>query len=137
MNASRFFRASALILMALLLTTCRDSTGGNDRPTAGWLALRLTTPNSDDGGVLIAVSGAAIDSIRSSLPVLITRRESGTSIRAVISGNVTSGVIAEIRVPDTRQSAQYAAVISEAASRGNYAQRNIAGYQLSVVAPAR
>ena len=135
MSASRFFRTVAPVLAALLLATCRDSTG-NDRPIVGWLALRLTTPNADDGGVFISVSGAAIDSIRTAHPVLITRRESATSIRAVISGNLSGGVIAEIRVPDTRQSAQYSAVISEAASR-SYTQRDVAGYQISVVAPPR
>src|SRR5262245_264454 len=136
MKASRWFRL-ALLPMAALLVTCNDPSGNGNRPTRGWLTLRLTSPNADDGGVLITVSGATIDSVRTTQSNLVTRRESASSIRVIIGGNLTSGMIGEILVPDTRQVSQYTALIQEVAARTTYQQRPLAGYSVSVVAPPR
>jgi hypothetical protein len=133
---SRLLRYSALLLAALLLTTCGDSTG-SDGPRDGWLSLQLTTPNTDDGGLLITVSGAPIDSVRTTHPHLLTRRQSESSMRVVISGNISSGVIGQILVPDARQSARYTVTIQEVAARSTYLQRGLTGYSISVIAPAR
>jgi hypothetical protein len=127
---------AALALLSVLLAPCGDSTGsGGGR--GGWLALQMTTPNTDDGGVLITVSGPAIDSVRSTHPQLITRRESAASVRVIIGGNLTAGVIGEIRVPDMRQAGQYSAVLHEVAARNTYQQRALTGYGLSLVARER
>jgi hypothetical protein len=136
MRTYRLWRLGVLALMALPLAPCGDSTG-NDGPVSGWLPLRLTTPNTDDGGVLITITGATIDSIRTTHPQLLTMRQSPSSIRAVIGGNLSAGTIAEIRVPDTRQARQYTAVIQEVAARTTFQQRPLAGYTLSVMPPAR
>ncbi|MGH7469525.1 MAG: hypothetical protein ACRENP_16360 [Longimicrobiales bacterium] len=124
-------RLGALAMIALLISTCKDSTGGN-QGSRGWLALRLTSPNTDDGGVLIIVNGAALDSVRSTHPFLLTRRESASSMRVVIAGSLSAGVIGEILVPDTRQSAQYSATIQEVAARTTYQQRAVTGYSVSI-----
>jgi hypothetical protein len=136
MNGSRRFRLGVLLLLVLPLAPCGDPSG-NDRPVSGWLALRLSSPNADDGGVLITVTGATIDSMRTIHPQLLTLRESATSIRAVIGGNLSTGTIAEILVPDTRQAARYSATIQEVAARTTFQQRALTGYTLSVIAPAR
>jgi hypothetical protein len=136
MKISRLWRFGVFALMVLPLAPCGDSTG-NDRPVAGWLPLRLITPNTDDGGVLITITGTTIDSIRTTHPQLLTMRQSATSIRAVIGGNLSVGTIAEIRVPDTRQARQYTAVIQEVAARNTFQQRPLGGYTLSVMPPAR
>ena len=136
MSANRLWRMGVLLLLVLPLAPCGDSTG-NDRPISGWLALRLSTPNADDGGVLITVSGAAIDSIRTTHPQLLTLRDNASSIRAVIGGNLSAGTIAEILVPDTRQAARYSAAIQEVAARTTFQQRAVTGYTLSVMPPTR
>jgi hypothetical protein len=136
MKTSNVFRFGALALISLLLTTCRDSTGG-DRARSGWLALQLTTPNTDDGGVLITVSGPAIDSVRTTHAHLLSQRLSASSMRVLIGGNLSAGVIGEILVPNTRQTGQYSVVVQEVASRSPYQQRALTGYQVAVVAAPR
>lgn len=140
MRARLAFRLSALALGALLLAPCGgDSTGGgnNNQPTSGWLSLRLTTPNTDDGGVFITVTGPDIDSVRTSHTFLVTRRQSESSVRVVIGGFLSAGQIGQILVPDTRQAAQYSVSIQEVAARAIWQQRPVTGYSVSVVAPTQ
>src|SRR5688572_26008532 len=136
-KVSRLLRLALVAGFALTAATCKDSPGTPvETPTPGWLSLSLATPNSDDGGVLFTIGGAAIDSVRSSQIHVVTRRESATTVRVVVAGVVGAGVIAEIRVPDTRDAAKYTAVIHEVAARTTYQQRPLTGYTLSVVPAA-
>jgi len=123
-------RFVALAVVCLTLLTCGDS------PTAtahqGWLQVRLTSTNTNDGGVLFTVGGGAIDSVRSSYQQFLSRREKTTLYRVVVGGSIANDVIAEVWVPDTRKASQYSATVLEAVVRGTYAQKEIAGMTLTV-----
>jgi hypothetical protein len=136
MNAPRWVKPALVVLLAMGVGTCGDSTG-NDKPTTGWLSLSLATPNADDGGILFTVSGARIDSIRSTHPHVLLNRESASSVRVVIAGDLSAGVIGEILVPDTRAAAQYTGVVHEVAARATYQQRPPTGYTVTVKAAVR
>ena len=129
-------RRAYALLVALagagsMLAVCKDTTP--PRPIPGWLSVRLTTPNGDDGGISFTVTGPAIDSARTTHPQIVTRLENGSTLRVIVAGNLSSGVVSEIHVPDTRAAAQYSATIQELAVRTTYAQRATAGYALVVV----
>ena len=132
MKTRRLARISALLLLTALLVTCQEKV--QDVPTPGWLRLNLTTPNADDGGLLMTITGA-VDSVRTTHPHLLTQRESPSSMRVIVVGTLSNGTIAEIRVADTRQASQYNAVVQEVAARVTYQQRSGNGYSITVVAP--
>ena len=135
MSTRRSLRLAGILLTALSVATCRDSAGNEKIPTPGWLSLSLTTPSADDGGILFTISGAVVDSVRSVHPYVITRREGESLMRVVIGGNLGTGMIGEVRVPDTRAAGAYAVVVQEVAVRATNQQRAPAGYAISVSAP--
>ena len=124
--------AAALIVasLAFVLVTCSESDPGPGPTGPGWLSLSLESPRSDDGGVLISVTGGQIDSVRSSYADLFSTTAS-QSARMIISGNIVSGVVAEIFVPDVGQSASYSVALDEVAAR-TFEQRNPADYSVAV-----
>ena len=120
-----------LIGVAAVLTTCRDSV---EPPLPGWVDVRLTSPNGDDGGILFTVSGAQIDSVRSAFPNTFTRQESASVVRVIVTGTLTSGVVAQVFVPDVHVLSPYATSLVEIASR-TFEQRSPAGYTLELSGP--
>jgi hypothetical protein len=124
-------RLASVLAMGAALLTCSDPSGP---PPPGWLSVRLITPNLDDGGVLFTVSGARIDSVRSSYPLLVSRAVSETEQRVAVGGTMSGGVIAEIWVPDVRATDKYETGVQEVVVRGSLAQRATTDYAIEIVA---
>ncbi len=134
MTARRVVTTLAGLVLAGGVVTCGSEPVAP--PTPGWVNVRLTTPNLDDGGILFTVTGAQIDSVRSTFPNTFLRRESASSVRVVIVGNLAAGTVAQILVPSIGAAGTYGATVVEVATRGTFAQRPTAGYTLSVESPA-
>jgi hypothetical protein len=123
---------AATFSLSAVTLTCKDSPSEGSDASAGWMAVEMTSPNGDDGGIMFIVTGGIIDSVRSTYPNVLSRTESATTMRVVVGGNLATGKIAEIWVPDTRRVAQYSATPVEAAVRGTFVQRPITGYTLKL-----
>jgi hypothetical protein len=95
----------------------------------------VTSPNSDDGGIMFVVRGGPIDSVRSPFADAFTRRLSASEWRLIVAGNVSSAVVARVWVPDLDAAAQYAATVEQVASGITYAQRATTSYALIVARP--
>jgi hypothetical protein len=121
----RLLRVLGLALLLAALGTCEGP------PQPGWLQVRLVSPNGDDGGVLFAVSGGPIDSVRSSFPDFFSAQH-GATWRMLVAGTPVSGVIAQIWVPDPSAAPVYTATVEQVAQAATYAQRSAGGYQLRV-----
>jgi hypothetical protein len=132
MSMRRGLKMAVTVSIAAVALTCKDSTSGDSGPVAGWVAIDMTTPNGDDGGIMFLVAGGAVDSVRSSYPNVLSRAESATSMRIVVAGNLTAGKIADIWVPDARNVSEYSATPVETAARGTFAQRATTGYSLKL-----
>jgi hypothetical protein len=126
---SRWRCLRAAMAAVLLLAGCGGSTG----PTAGALKVNLVTPYADDGGILLTISGGPIDSVECLANRLYTYRVDANSLRVIIAGEIRAGTVALIRVPDTREASQYSAVVSQAAARPPYGQRDPALYTVTLV----
>jgi hypothetical protein len=111
---------------------CGDSAPPEPEVTPGWLKVRLTTPHAEDGGILFTASGGQIDSVRSSYTNAYVSPIGQNSWRVLVAGNLASGVVAEILVPDVANAADYSASIEQAAARATYVQRSLGGYSLVV-----
>jgi hypothetical protein len=126
MRAARAGAAVAVVALATGLATCDSG------PQPGWLQLRVAGPAADNAGMLLTVIGGPIDSVRSALPTLLTAPPGASSVRMIVAGDAVSGVVAEIFVPDVGDAALYAGAVEQVAAVGTFAQRDPAGYRLTV-----
>lgn len=99
---------------------------------AGWLTVSLDSPSGDDGAVMLRITGAPVDSIDAPGLQLFSARLDSVTTRLVLTGTIGSGALARIRVPDVLAASRYAATLEQAAARGSYAQRDVAGYRVTI-----
>jgi len=125
-------RVVVLTLLIASTFTCGDST--TPMPALitgpGWLPLQLETSATDAGGVLVTIRGGAVDSVRSAVHDVFSKRV-GPLMKVAIIGDLTAGVIAEIFVPDTERASNYSASVDQAAGR-TLEQRDVADYGVKV-----
>jgi len=117
-------------MVALILTAgCSNNTG----PIAGALTVSLSSPHGDDGAVLLTVVGGPVDSVESTGYPLYSARSGGDTLKFIVTGNLGSGAIARVHIPDSRQASRYSARLAQAAARGTYAPHDPAGYTLTLL----
>jgi hypothetical protein len=118
----------ALLLAAMVTAAC----GGSDA-SPGTLQVSLTSPNTDDGAVMLQVTGD-IDSVTA--PAGLTLYEatpSATVVRAIVTGSIASGgSVLTLHVPDVGKASSYTTQLLQVSARGTYVQRPVGGYTLQV-----
>jgi len=121
----------ALLLAAILTAACSSSDSSG--PVPGTLQVVLTSPNTDDGAVMLEVNGD-VDSV--SAPAgytLYQAAPSATVVRAIVTGSIASGgTLLTLHVPDVGKASSYATQLLQVSARGTYAQRPVGGYSLQV-----
>lgn len=135
-------RPLVLLLLILLATACGTGELTNpetpSRPlpnqaVPGWLSLLYSTPNADDGAVQIRISGPAMDSLTLTGGRGLAAVVEGAG-RVLVAGDVQSGVIARMWVPDIRKSELYLTLVEQVAARGSYRLRDVTlGYGVQVI----
>ena len=121
------------MFLSLLLTSCSgDGTG----PASGTLDVDLTSPNTDDGAVLLTIAGGPVESIEALVGATYKAKIDENTLRVVVTGSVTSGTIARLHIADMSQAARYSAAISQVAVRSTYVAREPAGYSITLT-PSR
>ncbi len=103
-------------------------------PVQGWLNVQLTTPNADDGGIMFTVAGGPIDSVRF-VHEGFASAVSDSIWRFLATGELSTGAIAQLLVPDVDNASLYRPEIQQVAALLTYGQRDLAGYRLQVVKP--
>jgi hypothetical protein len=131
-------RDGLAFFFVLAVSSCTNEEGGptepeGPAPTTGTLSVQLTSPNANDGGVMFTVSGGTITAVTSTAYSIFTAQPSSSIRKVVVVGNVTSGVLVTLAVPDVSQAGQYTVVLEQASARDTYAQQNLSGYSLQVV----
>jgi hypothetical protein len=129
------------LFLVLVIGSCQNEGSGptgpagpeGPAPASGMLSVQLTSPNVNDGGVMFTVSGGTITSVSSSSYTIYTAEPSTSIRKVVVVGNVTSGILVTIAVPDVSRVGQYTAVLEQASARDTYAQQNLSAYSLQVV----
>jgi hypothetical protein len=125
--------AVAIALAAGLACGRDDGTSGPDGPTPGFLTVTLTTPSTDDGALLLTVSGPDITQVAATDASLYFRHiEAGSTMTAVLVGNVQGGTLLRFHVPDVAAAGSYSTTITQVADRGNARRASLAGYALMV-----
>ncbi len=134
MNMKRWF----VWILLPSLYACGDASVTGPEPTPpparGWLNLQLTTPNSDDGGIVFTVAGGPIDSVRF-VHEGFSSAVSDSIWSFLATGELSNGAIAQLLVPNVNKPSIYRPEIQQVAALVTYEQRDLAGYRLQVVKP--
>jgi hypothetical protein len=126
-------RMMAGLALVLCLTGCGDGSTGPEGPTPGTLTVTLTTPNADDGAILLTVSGPDMTQVTAADGSLYFRHAGGTgAVTAVLVGDVQAGSLLTFHVPDVTAAGSYSATITQVADRSNTVRASLAGYALTV-----
>lgn len=130
-------RRIAALALATGLTACDGSTAPVvPPPQPGWLIVELASPYDDDGGLVFAAAGGAIDSVRVSPAYAGIARRSDAGWQVLIVGEpLASGEVGAIHVPDVARAEDYRLTVGQAASRGAWTQRDPGAYALRLRAP--
>jgi hypothetical protein len=92
----------------------------------------LTTPNEDDGAIMLEMTGD-VDSIEAAAPyTLFTARPAAGVTRTIVAGEIAEGLLLRIHVPDISPEVPPVIHILQVAARDSYAQRPLGGYGLVV-----
>jgi hypothetical protein len=118
-----------LATAAAYLSGCSAEPAG---PDAAMLTLEFVSPAKDDGAVLFTISGGPVDSVATAGYAVYLARVDANTVRVILSGELTSGAIAQVHVPDDRRLSHYSATIDQVAARTSYTQRDPAAYVLTL-----
>lgn len=94
----------------------------------------MTTPNNDDGALLLEVKGPSVRTVTTSSSAIqvFADTTSTTAVRVVVAGNLTAGKLFTFQVQDTRQASAYTVTIVDIADRQNKIRNGNSGYSLAV-----
>ena len=128
-------RLASVVLGAAIVISCGGGGGPSTQPEPadpGPINIVLSSPSSNDGAVLVHVTGGTVSSIAATGYELGTATPGPDGVQFIVRGTVTSGVIARIEIPDRNKLSSYQAVVVQAAARGTYVQQALAGYAVTL-----
>ncbi|PYO85748.1 MAG: hypothetical protein DMD68_02800 [Gemmatimonadetes bacterium] len=101
--------------------------------TAGPIVASLVTPHTDDGALLVTVTGPGMSTVQAagSGSVVFWRLVSATEVRVLVVGNLGAGPLFSMDVPDARKASEYASAVLEVASRADAILPTTAGYAVT------
>lgn len=127
-------RHRLVLLFPIVLLACGESSGPNPGPTPpdpGHVRIMLHAPDGQTGAIRITVTGPGVDSLTASGFLSYSSRITNDQVRALILGDLVSGVIGRVRVPDRNRLGDYGVTVEEVATR-SYAQRAATQYTVTL-----
>ena len=144
MTITRIFR-TVLSLAALIGGLACGSDSGKillerrcalANPGPGTATVSLTTPNADDGAVLVTLTGPGVSNPQpgSSAYRLYFRVVSADELRVMVVGDLSAGVLLTLGVGAVTSIGQYSGTFVEVASRTDVLRATLTGYSLTFAA---
>ena len=129
-----YLRALALSAIVMLASCGEELPPGPPPPPSGpgFLRVLLQTPRSNDGALLITLSGGPLDSLRVSQTTLLTAPPGVNDQQLIIAGDVRAGVVLLFWVPERTNVANYRAVLNQVATRADFIQQSLTDYSLTI-----
>jgi hypothetical protein len=105
-------------------------------PLPGSAVVSLTTPNGDDGAIIVTLQGPDLSALQSSNAAYIffTRLPSSSEARVTLVGNVAAGSLFTFKLGAGQALSAYTARVQQVATRGDSLRTSTNGYQLTVSA---
>jgi hypothetical protein len=95
------------------------------------LTVALSTPNTTDGGMLFTIDGVASSVTSTSATNTLYWRAGTGEVRVLVFGNLASGPLLTLDVPDIGAVEQYSATVVEVTDRNNQIRANVSGYAIT------
>jgi hypothetical protein len=130
-----YLRAFALIVVVMLAGCENEELPPGPSPPSGpgFLQVLLETPRTNDGALLITLSGGPLDSLRvAPSATLLTAPPGVNDQQVIIAGDVRAGVVLRFWVPERTNVLGYRAVLDQVATRGDYIQQPLTDYLLTI-----
>jgi len=123
--------AAAVGLVAA--TTCTESTAP---AKTGFATLSLVTPNTNDGAILVALTGPGVSDIKpaSTAYAVYWRVVSPSEAQLIVVGDLAAGVMATASLAEGTRLDAYHAQVVEAATRNDEVQPSTVGYSVTLAA---
>jgi hypothetical protein len=121
-------RARHALMLSVLLFSCSSGAG----PTAGVLNVKLSSLRGDDGAVLFTISGGPVESVEAVSGTVRSAQIDANTLRVVITGNLSAGAIARVRIADVTQASRYSAAVNQVAARLSYVPRDPGQYSITL-----
>ena|SRR5688500_4520478 len=142
-------RARLMVLAGAILAACGGGDSGSTttqptppepvQPTVpvavpGTLTVRLVTPNTDDGAILLEINGPvpAAELTSAAQGAIVHARANGNTSRVAVFGAIASGALLRFSVPDVNAAPKFSAQILEASDRGSALRPGVTAYQLTI-----
>ena len=133
-------RVTYLPALALGVVVTLASCGGEELPPGpppppsgpGFLQVLLETPRTNDGALLITLSGGPLDSLRVSQATLLMASPGVNDQQVIIAGDVRAGAVLRFWVPERANVANYRAVLDQVATLRDYIQQSLTDYSLMI-----
>lgn len=103
---------------------------------AGNMTVSLTTPNTDDGAVLVALFGPGFTNIQpaSASYRVYSLTASPTEVRILVVGDLSTGALLSLDIGDAARIAEYHGTVIQAASRDDIVHTVSTDYDLTFAA---
>ena len=98
----------------------------------GALDVQLTTPNADDGALLLAFTGGPVDSVTSPEFEVAALETARAEYRVLIRGAIHGGAVARLWVPERGDRSAYVVSVTQAVGRSTYARHAVDGYEVTL-----
>lgn len=125
--------AQALMGLCLLAMAGCGEDGGPAEPEPGTLVATLATPNTDDGAILVRLTGSGITQVSAEQAGMYLRMvQNGDTVTAVVVGDVVAGALLSFHVPDVNDLHSCSATVLQVADAANVLRGSLSGYALSL-----
>lgn len=116
--------------VVLVVAACGGDTATT--PIPGTLSLRLHTPNSNDGALVVVVSGGPVNGVRPVGGLELARQSDGAGTHLMLVGDLAEGVVATVDIPDISRASAYVATLEQVADRTSFSLLDAAAYQVTI-----
>ncbi|HEY4321694.1 MAG TPA: hypothetical protein VGM77_11030 [Gemmatimonadales bacterium] len=124
-------KARRLFVALCLVAAC--SADNHPDPHAGTLTLRLINGGTNDGALVLVISGGPVAGVTAGAGYVAVTTADGSGTHLLLTGNIAPGPLAAIAVPDLSQLAAYTVTVEQAADRSTFALLDPIAYRAEVV----
>jgi hypothetical protein len=116
--------------LLVLLTACHATV-----PTAvpGTLTVQLVSAGTNDGALVLLVGGGPVTSIEAVGGYEVTSNTDAAGVHLMVVGNLATGALVRLHVPDISRANDYLAIITQVADRSNFGLLDGTGYGVTIV----
>jgi hypothetical protein len=103
-------------------------------PTAvpGTLTIHLISAGTNDGAMVLLVGGGPVTSIEAVGSYEVTSNTDATGVHLLVVGNLATGALVRLHVPDISRVNDYLALITQVADRSNFGLIDATGYSVTI-----